>query len=120
MSKISSQSKRVLVFNPLKKLIAIYQSAFAASRSFGVQRPSIASVCTGISMSCKGMYFRYLQDDIEVTFEDLGTLRLEEYDQLCGVKRQLYKTKNMSRKGTKYKTKNKRSYESTDCKQVKA
>lgn len=51
------------------------------------------------------MYFRYLQDDIEVTFEDLGTLRLEEYDQLCGVKRQLYKTKNMSRKGTKYKTK---------------
>lgn len=68
------------------------------------------------------MYFRYLQDDIEVTFDDLGTLRLEEYDQLCGVERQLYRTKEMSRKGIKYKrkSKNKRSYESTDCKQIKA
>jgi len=44
-------------------------------------------------------------DDIEVTFDDLGVLKLEEYDQLCGVERKIYKTKNMSRTGMKYKKK---------------
>lgn len=51
------------------------------------------------------MYYRTLPDDIEITLDDLGVLRLEEYDQLCGVERKIYETKNMTRVGMKYNKK---------------
>ncbi len=53
------------------------------------------------------MYFRHLYEDkIEIdTLEDLGTLRLEDYDKLMGLKRKYYPNKEMSRTGMKYKTK---------------
>lgn len=54
-------------------------------------------------MSSQGFYFRHLPDDIEVTLEDLGKLKIDEYDKLCGVKRKLYPNRSMSRKGMKYK-----------------
>lgn len=100
---ISSNPCRILVFNPLKRLVAIYQSTSAAAKAFETRATSIHYVCTGVCMSCKGYYFRHLQDNIEVSLDDLGTLKLEEYDELCGVERKTYRTKNMNRKGMKYK-----------------
>lgn len=85
-------------------MVAIFQSTFSAATAFGANTQSIHYVCTGKTISCKGLYFRHLQDDIEVTFDDLGTLRLEEYDQLCGVERKIYKTKKMNRVGKNVKT----------------
>lgn len=52
------------------------------------------------------MYFRALDDNIEVTLEDLGVLTLTEYDKLCGVERKVYRTKDMSRVGMRYAKKN--------------
>jgi len=52
--------------------------------------------------SC-GLYFRFLAKDIEIEESDYGTLRLEDYDQMCGVTRAYYPTASMSRKGMKYK-----------------
>lgn len=96
---------RILVFNPLKRLIAIFQSSLAAAKAFDINPTSIHYASTGVCMSCHNLYFRHLQDDIEVTFEDLGTLRLEDYDKLCGVKRKYYTTKRMDRTGIKYNKK---------------
>ncbi len=84
--------------------MAIFHSTLATAKAFNTHSQSIHYACTGRCISCQGMYFRHLQDDIEVTFDDLGALRLEEYDQLCGVERKIYETKNMSRTGMKYKT----------------
>ncbi len=93
---------RILVFNPLKRLVAIFQSSFSAARAFGIRPQSIHYASTGVCISCNNLYFRHLKDDIEVTIEDLGTLRLEEYDKLCGVERKYYKTQRMDRTGMKY------------------
>ena len=105
MGRVSNKPSRILVFNSLKRLIAIFQSVSATAKAFNTSSQSIHYVCTGRCISCQGLYFRHLMDDIEVTFDDLGVLKLEEYDQLCGVERKIYKTKNMSRTGMKYKKK---------------
>lgn len=101
MSEISSKPCRILVFTSLKRLIAIFHSINAAAKAMNVTPQSIHYVCTGAGISAKGYYFRTLQDNIEVTPDDFGTLRLEEYDALCGVERKMYRTKQMNRTNIK-------------------
>ena len=65
-----------------------------------------------ISKACVGMYyFRYIGSDVEIELSDIGSLKLEEYDKLCGIERQTYPTMAMNRKKWKY-NKNNRTYES--------
>ena len=99
------------MFNPLKRLIAIFQSSTAAATAFGVSTVTIHDACTGRSISCCNLYFRHLYEDrIELDMlEDLGTLRLEDYDRLMGLERKYYQTREMSRIGMKYKAKKKKS-----------
>lgn len=104
MSKISSNPSRILVFNPLKRLTSISNSVLSTAKDFNTLPQSIHYACTGRCISCQGRYFRYLQDDIEVTIEDLGVLKLEAYDKLCGIERKVYRTKRMDRTGMKYNT----------------
>lgn len=56
-------------------------------------------------------YFRYIGSDVEIELSDIGSLKLEEYDKLCGIERQTYPTMAMNRKKWKY-NKNNRTYES--------
>jgi len=105
MGKFIKDPNRILVFNSLKRLVAVFQSTNAAALAFNVKVQSIHYACTGQCISCQNYYFRHLMDDIEVTWDDLGVLTVEEYDELCGVQRRVYATKNMSRKGMKYKKK---------------
>jgi len=105
----NKQSKRVLVFNPLKRYIAKICSVNAAAEIFHTSPANITLACNGNSISCCGFYFRHLDPRIELGEEDEGVLRLEEYDKLCGVERKYYPTKAMCRKGMKYNSKNKRT-----------
>ena len=98
----------ILVFNPLKRLVAIYKSLSAAAYAFKTTATNICSATSGANISCCGYYFRKLSEKIEITLDDLGVLNLEEYDQMCGVKRTYYRTKDMSRNGDKYKTEEKK------------
>ena len=123
MGRISTEPTRILVFNPMKRLIAIFQSINATAKAFSTRSQSIHYACNGTCVSCQGLYFRHLKDDIEVTLDDLGTLKLSEYDKLCGVERKVYRNRKMSRAGMKYKKKPKKSNknnESVNSKQVEA
>lgn len=102
MTQANNNSKRVLVFNSLKRLIAIHQSAFAVAKANDWNLSSIRSVCSGKTISYKKLYFRYLADDIEVEVADLGTLSLTEYDNLCDVQRKTYPDSSMTRRKMKY------------------
>lgn len=103
MAPISHIPKRVLCFNSMKKLIGVFQSVNAAAKAFGINVQPIHYACTGQCISTQGYYFRHLSDDVEVSLDDLGTLRVDEYDELCGIKRKIYKNKSMSRAGMKYR-----------------
>lgn len=117
MSRVSTSPSRTLVFNPLKRLVAIVQSNTAAAKLFDAKVQGIHYACTGKCMSCKGLYFRSLDNSIEVTLDDLGVLKLDEYDELCGIERKTYENKTMSRKGMKYNKTIKD--ESTSSKQIR-
>lgn len=102
-------SNIVLVFNPLKRLIGSFHSLTAAATAFKTSNSSIYQACVGPCISSCGLYFRFLPPDIEIDEnKDYGTLKLEDYDKLCGVTREYYPTASMSRKGMKY-NKNKQS-----------
>lgn len=100
--------RQILVFNPLKRLVAICLSGFAAARMCKVSPQRVQAACNGTQVATAGFYFRELKSDIEVTFEDLGTLDVREYDKLCGVERKVFKTKSMTNKGEKYNSKHKK------------
>ena len=95
-------STQILVFNPLKRLVAVYHSLSSAASAFDVRPQSIHYVCSGKCITCNNLYFRQLKDGVTVTFEDLGKLKLQDYDKLCGVERKYYKTAKITRKGMKY------------------
>lgn len=97
-------SKRVLVFDAKKKLVAIFHSETAAARAFNAGTQSIHCCCTGRMISCQNLYFRQLHPDVEVTIDDLGALRLKEYDDLCGATFKYYPNSKMTRVGMKYNT----------------
>lgn len=112
MGRISTRPTRILVFSSLKRLVGIFQSVTSTAKAFGARSQSIHYACNGTCISCQGLYFRHLQDDIEVTLDDLGVLKLDEYDKLCGVERKVYRNKNMTRAGMKYKKKPKNKLKS--------
>lgn len=96
-------SRPVLVFNPVKRFIGYFHSLTAVATAFKTTNSSIYQACVGICISSCGLYFRFLDKNIEIEDSDYGTLKLEEYDEMCGVTRTYYPTANMSRKGMKYK-----------------
>ncbi len=105
--QISQTGSPILVFNPLKRLVGCFHSVCAMATVFKVSRASIHQACVGKIISTCGVYVRFLADDIEIEDEDYGKLKLQEYDEMCGVSRKYWPTSSMSRKGTKYKKTNK-------------
>lgn len=97
-------ARRVLVFNSLKRFVAVFGSQVQAAKAFGVKSPSLKAACDGKSISCKGYYFRWWDDMIEIDInKEFGTLNLMDYDELCGeTSRKYYATKAMNRVGMKY------------------
>lgn len=102
----TKEARRILVFNPLKKFIAVFSSQLQAARILGVRTPTIKAACDGNAISTCNLYLRWWDPKIEIDVaEELGTLTLKEYDQLCGVQRRTYKNGRMNRENWKYNMK---------------
>lgn len=86
-SRINKTGSPVLVFNPLKRLVAYFHSLTAMASAFGTSNSSIHQACVGQCISSCGLYVRFLAPDIEIEDSDYGNLRLEDYDEMCGVTR---------------------------------
>jgi hypothetical protein len=103
MSKFNNGGvKHILVFNSRKLLIGFFYSGLEAAKTLQSHSQSIHYACTGRCISVKNLYLRHLSNNIEIEPEDFGSLRLEEYDGMCGVKRKTYPDCKMSKKGMKY------------------
>lgn len=99
---INKTGSPILVFNPLKRLVGYFHSLTAMASAFGTTNSSIHQACVGNCISSCGLYVRFLAPDIEIEEADYGNLRLEDYDEMCGVTRVYYPNSSMSRKGMKY------------------
>lgn len=89
----------VLAFDCQYRLCAIFRSISEASTLCGAIRQSIIKAVYGEIISVKGRYWRAVPKDIEIEHDDLGILSLFDFDEMCGVDRKIYSTKDM-RKGS--------------------
>lgn len=78
------QPKPVLVFNGARVLIAIVRSLHTTSSLIDGNTQAISFCCTGKYVSSSGLYFRHIHPDIEIEVSDLDTLKLDDYDEMCG------------------------------------
>lgn len=76
--------KQVLLFNHARVLAAIFKSMQSCSEITGVSLNTVLRACKGEYVVAGGYYLRKLHPDVQVDTTDLDTLRLEEYDKLCG------------------------------------
>lgn len=109
-------SKQVLIFNGAYILVAIARSLHSAAEFSGINLQAISYACTGKYVATGGFYFRHVHPDVEIELSDIDTLKLQEYDHLCGVTRRYFTTREMAHKRQAYNEKRKefRTY----CKQL--
>ena len=96
------EQKQVLIFNNRKLLVMIAASVNVASKFSGLKPGNISRVCNGSSISLGMYYFRYVPEGIQMSLDDLGVLKLTEFDDACGVKRVVYSSTKMNREGWNY------------------
>lgn len=99
------EPKMVLVFNGARVLIGISRSMHSAALMTGSNLQAISFCCSGKYISTNGFYFRHVHPDIEIEITDLDTLKLEEYDQMCGQQRRYHPVREMARKRNNIKKK---------------
>ena len=97
----SNNAKIVLVFNPLKRFIGAFTSLHNTAKAFGKDKVSIYEACAGRCISCNNLYFRYLPSNMSI--EQVASMDLCTFDKINGLERKLYTSKQMTRKGMKYK-----------------
>lgn len=96
---IADNNTQVLAFDSQYKLCAIFRSISEASTISGSIRQSIIKAVYGEIISVKGRYWRAVPKDIEIEPDDLGQLSLFDFDEMCGVDRKIYASRDM-KKGT--------------------
>lgn len=98
--------KQVLVFNGAYVLIAIVRSLHSASELSGTNLQAISFSCTGKYVATGGYYFRHC-GAADVPSSDVGKLKLQDFDRLCGVTRRYYSIRTMAHKRTCFTAKRK-------------
>ena len=99
MKKQLENNTQVVAFDNQYRLCAIFRSISEASTISGAIRQSIIKAVYGDIISVKGKYWRAVPKDIEIEPDDLGVLSLFDFDEMCGVDRKIYSTRDM-RKGS--------------------
>ena len=91
-------AKQVLVFNGAFTLVAIVRSVKSTYDLTNGNLQAISNACTGRFISTGGFYFRHTDPTIEIEMNDIGTLKLQDYDQMCGVERKYHTVRCMAKK----------------------
>ena len=86
----------MLIFNGARVLVAIVRSLHCAAELTHENKSAIHNCCTGKSVRSGAYYYRQLHLDILLEIDDLDNLTLQEYDDLCGVKRKYISTRKMA------------------------
>lgn len=95
------QPKKVLLFNEHGVMGGLLKSVHFASQILNISAQTISRCCTGKLVSSHGLYFRHAHSDIKIEDDDVDTLTVEEYDRLCGVKRQYHSAREMKNRRNK-------------------
>lgn len=91
-------AKQVLVFNGAQRLIGIVRSVRSVYELTNGNLQAISFACTGRLISTGGFYYRHVHPSIEIEMGDIGTLKLRDYDKMCGEIRKYHSVRDMAHK----------------------
>jgi len=100
MAKISMhEPKKTLIFNPARVLIGVVRSVRAAAELTQTTAQGISNAANGKAITSTGYYWRHeCPDKVEIEISDIGVLTLEEYDEMCDLKRSYVKSHKIKNK----------------------
>lgn len=99
MSKSSFKpAKRVLVFDGAGIFVSRVSSLQAAAKMQFMAAQAVSFACSGKYTCAGAYYFRIENENVKIEEKDWNSLRIREYDKLCGEKRNYHAPKMMSRK----------------------
>lgn len=99
---IPQTPKRILIFNDVRRFVGVMHSIASIER-FGFRAAGLSAACKGKLVSYKGFYFRELPENVTLDLlNDLGNLKLEEFDQAIGIKRKYHKATIIRKQNSKY------------------
>ena len=100
---------KVLVFNGARVLVAVIRSLCSAAELTNNRASAVHNCCTGKTIRSGMHYYRQLHPDVLIDMDDLDSLTLEEYDNLCGIELKYLSTRRMAhlrqKSNAKYKQK---------------
>lgn len=89
------EAKRVFAFNAARILIGAFRSIRAAAEVSLGQAQGISNSANAHAITSLGYYWRHEHSDVEVEISDIGVLTLEEFDELCQIKREYLPSKSI-------------------------
>lgn len=99
MAKINlPKAKRVLAFNSARILVGVFRSGRAAAELSTGQAQAISNACTGKVTTAMGYYWRHEHPEVELEMSDIGSLKIEEYDELCNEEREYKSSRDIKGK----------------------
>ena len=109
---------KVLIFNGARVLVAVVRSLCSAAELTNNRASAVHNCCTGKTVRSGLYYYRQLHPDVLIEMDDLDSLTLEEYDNLCCAERKYISTRKMAllrkRTDAKYKQQRETSKISTN------
>lgn len=74
-------AKRILVFSETKVLVAVFKSMATANWITGVRLATISEACKTLKFT-NNLYWRVQSDRIHIDMDDIGKLKLGEYNKI--------------------------------------
>ncbi|MBR5283222.1 MAG: hypothetical protein IKU22_10650 [Alistipes sp.] len=87
---------KVLIFNGARVLVAVVRSLCSAAELTNNRASAVHNCCTGKTVRSGLYYYRQLHPDVLIEMDDLDSLKLEEYDKMCGDERKYITTRKMA------------------------
>ena len=87
---------KVLIFNGARILVAVVRSLCSAAELTNNRASAVHNCCTGKTVRSGLYYYRQLHPDVLIEMDDLDSLTLEEYDNLCCAERKYITTRKMA------------------------
>jgi len=91
-------AKKIAAFDGNLKLVAIFNSISTAAEILNVTPQVLRRACKGEVVAVRKLYVRSIPDEIIIDFDDIGVLRLIDFDEVLGNDYPIYLTSKMKPK----------------------
>lgn len=101
-TRLGQEKSTVLIFEPYFNLIAIVSNSYQAAKLTGSHQSAVQMAIKGGLKTTNSLYFRSVPSNVAIDISDLHSLKLQEFDRMCGLERSYENTKRLLNRAKKY------------------